>query len=127
MSNENQKLCHKIKAYHILILGVILSPLMFINSNYVNNQRAEEKLYKEKSRLFNKIIVGRNLDDGSGGDGGSEKTNKGKEVDTKSKVDEVCNRGSEELKKYYKTGNLEEIELKDGKIECKDKDKDYIK
>ena len=46
MSNENQKLCHKIKAYHILILGVILSRLMFINSNYVNNQRAEEKLYK---------------------------------------------------------------------------------
>jgi len=45
MSNENKKLSQKIKVYHILILGVILSPLIIINSNYVNNQRAEEKLY----------------------------------------------------------------------------------
>ena len=143
MSNENKKLSQKIKAYHILILGIILCPLMIINSNYVNNQRAEEKLYKEKSRLFNKIILGRNLQDGGGAgagggvpgadpdtptpEGDPEKSKEGEKDDTKSKVDEVCERGSEELKKYYKTGNLEEIDLKDGKIKCEDKDKDYIK
>jgi len=140
MSNENKKLSQKIKVYHILILGVILSPLIIINSNYVNKQRAEEKLYKEKSRLFNKIILGRNLEGEGGGAGAgtldppepdpqddSEKTKEGEKDDTKSKVNEVCDRGSEELKNYYKTGKLEEIDLKDDKIKCEDKDKDYIK
>ena len=112
MSNENQKLCHKIKAYHILILGVILSPLIIINSNYVNKQRAEDKLYKEKSRLFNKIISGRHLE------GESEEKSDG--------IDKVCKRGSEELNKYYKTGNLEHIKLKEGGIKSEDKDKDYM-
>ena len=141
MSNKNKKLSQKIKAYHILILGVILSPIIIINSNYVNKQRAEDKLYKEKSRLFNKIILGRNLQDsadGGGGGGGTdpetptpgdvpEKSKEEEKDDTKSKIDEVCNRGSDELKKYYKTGNLEEIDLKDEKIKCEDKEKDYIK
>ena len=123
----------KLKFYHILILGVILFPTIIINSNYVNKQRAEEKLYKEKSRLFNKIILGRNLEgepdppdpDPEEPAVNPEKT-KEKE-DSKSKVDEVCERGSDELKKYYKTGNLEEINLKNEKITCEDKDKDYIK
>ena len=120
MTNENKKISEKIKIYHILILGVILSPLIIINSNYVNNQRAEEKLYKEKSRLFNKIILGRNLEN-------SEDSEEG-EDDTKSKIEEVCERGSEELVQYYKTGNLADIDLKeDEKIKCEDKEKDYLK
>ena len=131
MSNENKKLSQKIKVYHILILGVILSPLIIINSNHVNNQRAEEKLYKEKSRLFNKIILGRKLTgegDPASPAEGPEKSKEGEEEDdVKSKVDEVCERGSDELKKYYKTGNLEDIGLKEGKIKSEDSDKDYIK
>jgi len=99
MSNENKKLSQKIKVYHILILGVILSPLIIINSNYVNNQRAEEKLYKEKSRLFNKIILGRNLEPdpdtpAPDTEEDPEKTKEGEKDDTKSKVNEVCDRGS---------------------------------
>ena len=133
MSNENKKLSQKIKVYHILILGVILSPLIIINSNYVNNQRAEEKLYKEKSRLFNKIILGRNLEPtdpdtpAPDTEEDPEKTKEGEKDDTKSKINEVCDLGSDELKNYYKTGKLEEIDLKDGEIKSEDKDKDYIK
>jgi hypothetical protein len=118
MKNELKKMSQKIKYYHILILGCILSPLIFINSNYVNNQRAEEKLNKEKSRLFDQIISGRYLE---------EDKDKEKESSTSDKVNEVCNKGSDELKSYYKSGNLGEIEIKEGGIECKEKDKDYMK
>ena len=97
MKNELKKMSQKIKYYHILILGCILSPLIFINSNYVNNQRAEEKLNKEKSRLFDQIISGRYLE---------EDKDKEKESSTSDKVNEVCNKGSDELKSYYKSGNL---------------------
>ena len=118
MKSEQKKLSQKIKYYHILILGCILSPLIFINSNYVNNQRAEDKLYKEKSRLFDKIISSRYLE---------EDKEKEKESSTSDKVNEVCNKGSDELKSYYKSGNLGDIELDEGGIECKEKDKDYMK
>ena len=98
MKSEHLKFIHKIKFYHILILGCILLPLIISNSNKVNRERAEEKLNEEKSRLFNKIISGRHLE------GESEEKSDG--------IDKVCKRGSEELNKYYETGNLEEIELK---------------
>ena len=87
------------------------------NSNRVNRQRAEEKLNEEKSRLFNKIISGRYLE-------GEEKE---KEEEKSNGTDEVCKRGSDELNNYYKTGNLDEIKLKDGPIKSEDKDKDYMK
>ena len=109
----------KIKYYHILILGLILLPLIIINSNYVNNQRAEDKLYKEKSRLFDKIISSRYLEE--------KEKDKEKESSTSDEVNEVCERGSDELKSYYKSGNLGDIELDEGGIECKEKDKDYMK
>ena len=46
----------KLKPYHIILLSCLLSPLLIFNSNYVNKQRAEAKLNKEKSILFNKKI-----------------------------------------------------------------------
>ena len=102
-----------IKFYHILILGCILFPIIIINSNKANSKRVEDKINEEKSRLFNKIISGRYLEE---------------EPEEKSKgTDDVCSRGSEELNNYYKTGNLDEIKLKEGSIECKDKDKAYMK
>ena len=119
MKNELKKLSQKIKYYHILILGCILSPLMFINSNYVNNQRAEEKLNKEKSRLFDQIISGRYLEE--------EEKEKEKESSTSDRVNGLCNKGSDELKSYYKTGNLGDIQIEEGNIKCKEKEKDYMK
>ena len=111
MTNENKQFTSKIKSYHIFILGCLFSSLLIFNSNYVNNQRAQEKLNQEKSQLFNQIISKRFLEE-------SENNNQ---------TDQVCSRGSENLIKYYKNGNLSEIELEEGKITCEDKDKGYMK
>ena len=61
MKNERKEFVSKYKYYHTIILGLILSSFLILNSNYVNNQRAQNKLNIEKSRLFDKIISGRNL------------------------------------------------------------------
>ena len=112
MKNERKEFVSKYKYYHTIILGLILSSFLILNSNYVNNQRAQNKLNIEKSRLFDKIISGRYLE------GDDEK---------KSPTDQVCEKGSEELRSYYKSGNLGDIKLEDGSIKCEDKDKDYMK
>ena len=120
MKSEYKTFIKKIKFYHILILGCFLCPLLISNSNRVNRQRAEEKLNEEKSRLFNKIISGRYLE-------GDEKEKEKEEEEKSNGTDEVCKRGSDELNNYYKTGNLDEIKLKEGPIKSEDKDKDYMK
>ena len=114
MSKEKKEFTSKIKFYHMLILGCVLTTLLILNSNSVNEKRAKDKLNKEKSILFDKIISERLLEEGE-----TDKSNK-------SSIDEVCKRGSEKLNNYYKTGNLEEIDLKKGNIECEDKDKEYM-
>lgn len=110
MTNEKKESNLKIKPYHIIILGCLLSSVLIINSNYVNDQRAKEKLYKEKSQLFDQIIMKRYL-----------------EEQQKNSTDEICKRGTQDLIDYYKTGDLEKINLKNEKIKCEDKDKDYMK
>ena len=62
MKNERKEFVSKFKYYHTIILGLILSSFLMFNSNYVNNQRAQNKLNIEKSRLFDKIISGRYLE-----------------------------------------------------------------
>ena len=110
MTNEKKESNLKIKPYHIIILGCLLSSVLIINSNYVNDQRAKEKLYKEKSQLFDQIIMKRYLQE-----------------QKKDSTDEICKRGTQDLIDYYQTGDLEKIDLKDEKIKCEDKDKDYMK
>ena len=111
MTNEKKESILKLKSYHIIILGCLLSSLLIINSNYVNDQRAKAKLYKEKSQLFDQIMMKRYLQE---------------QEQPKNPTDEICKRGTQDLIDYYKTGNLETIDLKDEKIKCEDKDKDYI-
>ena len=123
MTNENKQFTSKIKSYHIFILGCLLSSLLILNSNYVNNQRATEKLNKEKSKLFDKIISGRKLE--------GEETTEGEETDDDGPLtgsDKICQKGTEELYKYYKSGgNLTEIGLEEGKINAEEKEKAYFK
>ena len=111
MENQNKHFYQKLKSYYLLILGCILFSLVIINSNYVNNQRAQEKLNQEKSQLFNQIISKRFLE----------------ESESNNKTDEVCSRGSDNLIKYYQNGDLSEIQLEEGNITCEDKDKGYMK
>lgn len=54
--------------------------------------------------------------------------NKGRILTLGNKYSEkVCSQASKTLNKYYKTGDFSNIGLDDGNIECKDKDKDYMK
>ena len=115
MIRKNKELNSNIKFYHTIILGCLFSSLLILNSNYVNSQREQEKLNKEKKKIFDKIIYGRYLE---GEEDGAEK---------KSGTEQVCERGSQELKDYYKTGDLTKIKLDDKNIECEDKDSDYMK
>ena len=122
MASKQNKFNPKIKYYHIIILSCFLTFFLILNSNYVNKQREKEKLNKEKTKLFNKIISSRKLE----GEG-EEKRVGVEESQPKTDSDKVCAKGSESLVQYYQTGKLELIELDDGPIESKEKDKDYFK
>ena len=103
----------KLKPYHIILLSCLLSPLLIFNSNYVNKQRAEAKLNKEKSILFNKIISRRYLQEEA-------------QENSSSNSDEVCGRGSPELVSYYETGDLNKIDLDDKPIKSDQRGKAYF-
>ena len=51
MTNEQKKNSPNLKPYHIIILACILSPLLIMNSNYVNSQKSQKKIYKEKNKI----------------------------------------------------------------------------
>ena len=112
MKSEKKDFTQKIQFYHILLLACVLSPLLVLNSNYVNIKREKNKLNKEKNQLFDKIIYNRKLEEG--------------DTENLDGTDKVCKRGSEELQKYYKTGDLETIGLKKDPIKCEDNEEEYF-
>jgi len=81
---------------------------MIFNSNYVNEQRAKERLNKEMSETYNEMMSLRRLEGNSNSD-------------------KVCSKGSDDLIEYYKTGDLSLIDLEEGAIKCEDKDASYMK
>ena len=94
MSKEKKEFYQKIKFYDIVILSIILSPLLILNSKYTEGKRTQEKLNKDSEKKFNKIIYPRNLESFEDG------------------MNEICNKGSEELKNYYINGIIDEIDAK---------------
>ena len=114
MTNEKKDFIQKIQFYHIIILACVLSPLLVLNSNYVNIKREKNKLNKEKSQLFDTIIYNRKLEE--------EEDNENLDG-----TDKVCKKGSEELEKYYKTGDLKTIGLNNDPIKCEDNEEEYFK
>ena len=111
MTNEQNGAKSRLKPYHIILLSCLLSTMLIKNSNMVNNNRAQKKLNQEKTELFNKIVYGRML---SG-------------TVSNPNTEEVCSRASDDLKEYYQTGDPSKIDLDNEAIECKDKDKSYMK
>lgn len=93
MTEENKKL----KFYHIILISILLSPLLILNSNLKNKQREKERSIKKE---LNNVFL--------------------RKLDFKEDTDLICNKGSDELKEYYKTGDGEKIGIKAGKIESKD-------
>ena len=118
MNTEKIQSKFKLKAYHMILMSCVLGTLFILNSNYVNEKRAEEKLNKEKNSLFNSIMSKRLLEEIISPDNDDVEPEKSREI---------CDRGSKELKAYYKSGDLSKIGLKDKKIDCEDKSKDYMK
>ena len=116
MTNKTNKLLSKINSFHIILLGCILGSLLILNSNNVNNQKAQLNLYKEKDALFNRILTKRKLE---------ETPIVEDEGEYIIETEEVCSHASDKLIEYYKTSDLSKIDLDDGEIKCEDKDTDY--
>ena len=114
MSKVQNEFKPKFKLLHSFILSCLLTTLLIINSNHMTKIQNQNKLNEEKNKLFNNIIYKRYLE------GEEEET-------SNSGTKTVCDRGSDELKNYYKTGNLKDIKLDEGEIKCEDKDQDYMK
>jgi TolA-binding protein len=93
MSHEQKDFIINIKFYHILLISIILSPLIIINSNNALNKRNKEKLNKEADIKFKKLIYGRHLD---------ENFQEG--------MYEICNKTSDELKNYYINKAIEKFD-----------------
>lgn len=111
---------NKLKSFPLILISVILCVLIILNSNYVNEKRAENKLRKEKnSNSFFIDLINKRLLQGNG-----------KFLDTKEKKinsNKVCSRSSSELRDYYEKGNLSLINISDEKMICEDKDKEHMK
>ena len=109
MSNKNNKNQPTIKYYHILLLSIILSPLLIINSNFVTEKRNQQKLNIEAGKKFQKILIGRYLQSFEEG------------------MEKVCNKGSAELKDYYLTGALDKLGISNATFSQKeDENPEYI-
>ena len=114
MSNGKNLSTSRLKAYHIFLMSCLLTTLMILNSNHVNEAKALQKENERANALFSRIISIRNLD---------ESTPTINHDDS----DAVCARGSKELNEYYKTGDLSKIDLDDDGIKSEEKDQSYMK
>lgn len=108
MTRDEDLFVSKLKPYHIILISCLLCTIMILNSNYVNEQRAKERLNKEMSETYIEMMSLRRLEGNSNSD-------------------KVCSKGSDDLIEYYKTGDLSLIDLEEGAIKCEDKDTSYMK
>ena len=108
MTKDEDLFVSKLKPYHIILISCLLCTVMILNSNYVNEQRAKERLNKEMGETYNEMMSLRRLEGNSNSD-------------------KVCSKGSDDLIEYYKTGDLSLIDLEEGAIKCEDKDASYMK
>ena len=103
MTKKKSQLNESLKLYQMLILGCILSSLLILNSNFILIEKGKNNLNEEKRKLFDKIISKRLLE--------GDETNANEEPLEGS--DKVCDKGSDKLKKYYKSGDLKDLGLKE--------------
>ena len=94
-----------LKYYHIILLSILVCPLLILNSNSVNNKREQEKLFKQEKEKIKNIFLRR--------------------LDFASDTNDICKKGTEDLQKYYETGDGNIIGIDDDKIESKNNPK-YI-
>ena len=112
MAERSNKFNPKLKYYHIILISIILSPLLILNSNSLNKQREKEKMLKSEEIILRKLYA-RKLDSSSDEDTFSKDTNK------------ICDKGSEGLQNYYKNGDDKSIKIDDESISSENRPK-YI-
>ena len=105
MTNQKSQYNPKLKSYHIILIATLLSPLIILNSNYVNQKRLLEK---NKMSPIEEFPFLRKLND------------------YKEDTNSICSKGSEKQKKYYETGNLEEVGIKEEKDNSNEERPKYI-
>ena len=94
MTKESNKYTPRLKYYHIILISIILSPLLILNSNSVNKKREQEKsLEKEIKNLFLR------------------------KLDFTSDTNAICQKGTKELQEYYESGDGEKIGLDEINLE----------
>ena len=112
MAERSNKFNPKLKYYHIILISIILSPLLILNSNSLNKQREQEKILKHEEIVLRKLYA-RKLDSSSDTDTFANDTNK------------ICDKGSEGLQNYYKNGDEKSIKIDDESISSENRPK-YI-
>ena len=100
MLETKKKYNQKLKPYHIILLAVALCPFLILNSNSVNKKREEEAQLNEDHKFLEKLYL--------------------RKLDFKSDVDAICEKGSDDLKEYYKKGDPKLLEIDDEEIKSED-------
>ena len=114
----------KLKFYHFILLGCLFGVILIVNSDYVNNKKAEIKINQEKRDLFEKIVYGRKLEETPTNGNPIQSSEDEEEYETVV----VCKRADKQLRDYYNnSATLKDLGISEDKIECEDKNEDYMK
>ena len=104
----------KLKYYHIILISMIISPLLIINSNSLNKRREQEKILKQDEIILRKLYA-RKLDSTPDTDDSFiSDTNK------------ICEKGSNDLKEYYKTSNTNKLGVNENEEITSENNPEYI-
>jgi hypothetical protein len=105
MTKKSNEFSPKLKYYHIILIAMIISPFLVLNSNSINAKKEQRKIFKQ-NEIFMRKLYGRNLSF-------EEDTN------------EICKKGTEELQQYYEKGDPKIIKLDESEIK-KENEGEYI-
>ena len=100
MTKKSNEFSPKLKYYHIILIAMIISPFLVLNSNSINKKKEQKKIFRQ-NEIFMRKLYGRNLSF---------------EEDTNT----ICKKGTEELQQYYEKGDPEIIGLEKGEIKKED-------
>ena len=92
---------------------MLISPLLIINSNSINKRREQEKILKQDEIILRKLYA-RKLDSSS------------EQEQFISDTNEICEKGSNDLKEYYKTSDTSKLGVKENEDITSENNPEYI-
>ena len=60
MTKKSNEFSPKLKYYHIILIAMIISPFLVLNSNSINKKKEQRKILKQ-NEIFMRKLYGRNL------------------------------------------------------------------